>query len=566
MSAPAAPWRAGFGTGDLTVFEPGLGMFGWGHPRNVSERVATTLHARALVLEERATGRRVALVVCDLGMISEHVRRAVARRVCTPAHGLTDHDLMVSATHTHSGPSGFSTYTFYAFSGPGVSARVSDAIVDGVVAAVEAALAALAPARAWSHAGWLPVSEPVAFNRSIAAHARNPDATPVTVERSDEAVDRTMTVLRVESADGEPLGLVSWFAVHGTSVHSDNQSLHGDNKGYAAREVEARARAEGHGGFVAMFAQESAGDVSPNYRWDARRGLMVGRYDDDDASARFVGEVQARHARALWALARAEGDELRGPLTAAVRYRDFVDRAADARFAGGADARTASPRLGLAFTVGTLEGAGPFAAGRSLAPWFGRAQARRVRRDPTAWYAPHGNKFPLCDLGAGAGHQGFGVLPRDGAGYVRLIPLDRVASYFARAQAYPATRDVSWVPRYLPVQQVRIGSLVVGAVPVEPTTVSGQRLRQAMRDAWRGEGVTRVVLNGYANAYCSYLTTPEEYVEQAYEGASTLYGRWSLPVFCSEMAGLAAEMRAGRERATLGEVPPEIPLAWCLPA
>lgn len=560
MNPPAL--RAGFGTGSLTAFEPGMCMFGWGHPQNVAEGVATELYARALCLEEAATVRRVVYVVCDLGMISESLRRGVVARVCTPERGLSEHDLMLTATHTHAGPSGFSTYFLYALSGPGVSPRVHDALVDGVARAVDEALAALRPARAWAASGWVPASEPLAFNRSVEAYNRNEDAAPVTPERSDEAVDRTMTVLRVDDARGEPMGLLSWFPVHGTSVHSDNRLLHGDNKGCAARACEAWARERGHRGFVALFAQESAGDVSPNYRWSLARRRMIGRYDDDAESAQFNGDVQSRHARALWSMAREDGDELRGPVDSAIRYRDFFGLTPDARFCRAPDARTAPPRLGAAFSVGTLEGAGPFFAARGLVPWLTRLQARAVRRHARdAWQVPHGVKFPFWDLGAGVDNRVLGVMPKTNP--ILHLLADRNAAYYRRAVDWPFAARC-WVPRHLPVQQLRVGSLVIAGLPVEPTTVSGRRLRRALTDAWAGDGVARVVINGYANAYCSYLTTPEEYDVQRYEGASTLYGRWSLPVYCTEFVRLTEAMRAGDGHAALGEPPPAWGFEECL--
>lgn len=543
---------AGFGTGVLTAYEPGTCMFGWGDPANVCEGVASDLLARALVLEERATRRRVAYVVCELGMISESVRRAVAERVCTAENGLVDHDLMLTATHTHAGPGGFSTYLFYALSIPGVSQRVHDAIVDGVVVAIERALRALRPARVWVHDGWIPASEPIAFNRSVEAYNRNADTAPVTWERRDEAVERTMTVLRVDDEHDVPMGLVSWFPVHGTSVHSENRLLGGDNKGWAARLCEAWAKERGHSGFVALFAQESTGDVSPNYRWHAGRHKMIGRYDDDEESSRFAGDIQARHARALFTLARGEGRELTGPLVTALRHTDMFELAAP-------------PRLGLTFSVGTLEGQGPFYSLRRAMPWLARVQAWSASREPRgSWRARHGCKVPFWDLGTGKDNKVLGVLPQVSP----LLELfaDRFVDYYRRAVATPGGRDVSWVPRYLPIQQLRIGPLVIAGLPNEPTTVAGRRLRAALARAWRGEGVERVVVNGYANAYSSYLTTPEEYELQAYEGASTLYGMDSLAVLVSELVALTSEMRAGRAQATLGSPPPKIPLAWCLPA
>ncbi|MDO9020686.1 MAG: neutral/alkaline non-lysosomal ceramidase N-terminal domain-containing protein [Deltaproteobacteria bacterium] len=561
MNEASTTLRAGFGRASLTVFEPGMCMFGWGHPGNVCEGVATELYARAMAVEDPASGRRFVYVCCDLGMISESLRQAVVRRVCAPGSGLTEHDVMLTATHTHSGPSGFSTYFFYALSGPGVSPRVHDALADGVAAAVRAALAALRPARAWVHAGWIPATEALSFNRSIEAYNCNEDAMPVSWERRDEAVDRTMTVLRVDDEAGVPLGLVSWFPVHGTSVHSDYQRLHGDNKGCAARACEAWARERGHAGFVALFAQESAGDVTPNYRWSRSRGRMIGRYQHDEESAAAHGDAQSRHARALWSAAREDGEAVRGPVTTAIRYRDFLSLTPDARFGGTVDARTSAPRLGVAFAAGTLEGAGPLFPARRAMPLLTRVRARVVRGFPgDPWRVSQGNKFPFWDLGEGGANKVLGVIPVMNP-TVHLVRT-RSAGYYRDAMDWPFARR-SWVPRYLPLQVVRFGPLVLAGLPIEPTTVAGRRMRAALADAWAGDGVTRVVINGYANAYCSYLTTPEEYDAQRYEGASTLYGRWSLPVYCTELAGLTREMRAGRAQASVGDTPPVYPLESC---
>lgn len=64
----------------------------------------------------------------------------------------------------------------------------------------------------------------------------------------------------------------------------------------------------------------------------------------------------------------------------------------------------------------------------------------------------------------------------------------------------------------------RIGQLVVLALPAEVTTMAGRRLRNSVM-AELGEWAKYVVLAGYANGYAGYITTPEEYMLQQYEGA-----------------------------------------------
>lgn len=41
------------------------------------------------------------------------------------------------------------------------------------------------------------------------------------------------------------------------------------------------------------------------------------------------------------------------------------------------------------------------------------------------------------------------------------------------------------------------------------------------------------------------MTTPEEYLEQRYEGGSTLFGRWELCALMQTVAELAEAMRDG---------------------
>jgi neutral ceramidase len=94
----------------------------------------------------------------------------------------------------------------------------------------------------------------------------------------------------------------------------------------------------------------------------------------------------------------------------------------------------------------------------------------------------------------------------------------------------------------LPVQIVVLGPLAIAAFPGEPTTQAGRRLRRTLEAALAPRGVRRVLLAGYANAYAGYVATPEEFDVQAYEGASTHFGRWTLGAYQSRFRDLAAEL------------------------
>jgi neutral ceramidase len=77
------------------------------------------------------------------------------------------------------------------------------------------------------------------------------------------------------------------------------------------------------------------------------------------------------------------------------------------------------------------------------------------------------------------------------------------------------------------------------------TIVAGLRLRRTVAGIVGAE-LRDVLVAGYSNGYLHYVTTPEEYDEQRYEGGSTMFGRWELPALQQVVAGLATAMRDGR--------------------
>ena len=54
---------------------------------------------------------------------------------------------------------------------------------------------------------------------------------------------------------------------------------------------------------------------------------------------------------------------------------------------------------------------------------------------------------------------------------------------------------------------------------------------------------------GYSNAYTQYVTTPEEYSLQDYEGGSTLFGPATQPAYMQELDKLAQDLALGRPSA-----------------
>jgi neutral ceramidase len=89
-------------------------------------------------------------------------------------------------------------------------------------------------------------------------------------------------------------------------------------------------------------------------------------------------------------------------------------------------------------------------------------------------------------------------------------------------QGIPLSADS--VPKAVPLMAVRVADRLIVSQPGEPTREIGDRLRHAVHSAVGGSGISRVVVSGLANEFIQYITAPEEYDRQHYEGGSTLYG------------------------------------------
>ncbi|PYM30114.1 MAG: hypothetical protein DMD80_05385 [Candidatus Rokuibacteriota bacterium] len=210
------------------------------------------LAARALVLER--DGTRVVWVTVDLVAVDRAFTETVATRLARA--GARPGALIVSASHTHSGPGAFVESALMGFvAADREDAAVREALVAAVVEAVRRADGGRGPAR-------------VALG--VAA------APPVVRSRLGGPLDPEVAVLAVRRADGAPVALVWNFAIHGTMLGARNLRLSGDVMGAASEALEHAVHAP------ALFVNGAVGDVSP-----ARHG------------SRALGEVASALADAV---------------------------------------------------------------------------------------------------------------------------------------------------------------------------------------------------------------------------------------------------------------------------
>jgi neutral ceramidase len=508
----SSAYLVGRGISDVTGEAAGCGMLGYGKADQASAGIHTRLRTRAFIVVDPATGARLLLSVSDLPLMFDSVHREVLRRLAERYDDLyTDANVMLTVTHTHCGPGGYSHHRLYNTTTHGFHPVTFGAIVDGIVEAVGHAHDDIAPASLTLTRAEL---RGASINRSPQAFARNP---LVDREFFPDEVDPQTTLLRIERG-GEIVGAINWFATHGTSMTNRNLLISGDNKGYAAYRWERVVRgvdylAAGQPDFIAAFAQTNTGDMSPNLN----RGPGSGPTEDEFDNTRIVGQRQADAAASL---AEASGEVVDGGLDVRLTYVDLGDVTVRPEFTGdGSTHRTSGPAGGAAAIAGTDEGKGFAGFRQGVNPVFDAVSRQIVYR--------------------------FSARQRDAQSPKGMVlpgkTLNRLAPF---------------VQHRVPVQLFRIGPLYLIGIPGEVTITAGLRMRRAVA-AVVGAELHNVLVAGYSNAYIHYVTTPEEYDAQRYEGGSTLFGRWEAPALTQIAVELATAMRDGRA-VDRGTPPPDL--------
>jgi neutral ceramidase len=545
--------QAGWGRAEIAVEPDGYAMFGYGLWQHRARGKQTPLYARAVCIGDGL--HRLIFCCADLGSISHAVREGVCATLRQQIGAdFDDAWLVLTCTHTHSGPGGCSHEALYNVVTPGFVTAHVRAVVSAISDAVLVAWRSGAPTQLRLYQAAFDDQVPVAWNRSLRAYNRNPDVVQRGERERHLALNRTMHVLGFHR-DGRVQALLSWFGVHATCAGNSLEKYDGDNKGYAAAHAEQALRDGGATDAVAIFAQATAGDVSPHYHgpgdWRHRKKI---RGPAEYEYAKRNGHLQSGHA--LRMLAAQAGEPISGALDAILSYADFSAITAEPRFANGnAAARTSAPCHGVSFFAGTpVDGrAMPAVVARLAGALAARLKRRRLARleqfSPAdqeyyrAIYAAQGPKAILLEAGRKTIlGQALGAL---------AVPdfIDPSVAELKRQARLGAIRESPLVPTVLPLQIVRIGALALVCCPGEFTTTAGARVSQSIAEILQPQGTRHVLLCTYANDYMGYVTTNEEYQEQCYEGGHTIFGQWTLAAFQTRLSVLAGEMlKPPRER------------------
>jgi len=253
----------GLGRGDITGPVVEINFMGYADMNQVGTGLRQRLYSRAFIVgSPDAPRERFVYLVLDTQSGDTAVRNGILEALedLGPEYAVYgQHNVAVTATHSHSGPGAWLNYLLPQITSKGFNKPSYQAIVDGAVKSIVQAHGRLAPGYLSIGSTEIPDAN---LNRSPYSYLANPQEER---DRYTDNTDKTMSVLRfshlTDAGELRHAGVFTWFAVHGTSVLANNTLVNGDNKGIAAVLFEDSTDDPT---FVAGFSQSNVGDTSPN--------------------------------------------------------------------------------------------------------------------------------------------------------------------------------------------------------------------------------------------------------------------------------------------------------------
>ena len=331
--------RAGAAVADLTPEGP-VFLFGYPHVPRLSTGVHDRLECAALYL---AGGGGAALFLAnDLIFVGRKLAGEVRRRIAAET-GVPEEAVMITATHTHSGPV---TVDYVSNAADPVVPRADRAylrfIGERMVAAAVQAVRSAVPAEAGLAVAR---AEGVGSNRHDPAGPADPDV-PVLVVRA--------------LSDARPLACMVGYAMHPTVLHEDSTVVSGDFPYFTRAFLQGGALPAG---CPVLYHNGASGNQSP--RHVARANTL--------AEARRLGENLGRAVAAALPSVRFSSDL---PVAAARRFIDLEPR----QFPAPEEADAAEKAARARFESLRAAGAPRQAVRTAECDWFGAEETAELAR------------------------------------------------------------------------------------------------------------------------------------------------------------------------------------------
>jgi neutral ceramidase len=477
------------------------------------------LQANAYVLDD-GKGQRIAIVQADLGGIPGELHTFVAKAIASM--GIDQSHLLISATHDHGSVGGMWIGQGYALlGGDEYDPRVFDAVGTGIVTAITQANLRLTPARMAYGFGSVNNAN---HNRDTGSWSLDPEA-----KLGDTTNAPRLMVMRIDTTDGVPLGVISNYANHGVIHGTFNYYYSGDNQGsttrMASRGIRAAAAAAGvkfPAGWTVVdsMINGAVGDITPvadDGGWPDSSFQTWGdasSFDDPNymqfARMENGGMRQAPEAVRVWqSLGRSLSDDV--TLDARFDYVCFcAQQVPDDPF---------DPYSHVPYVPANDDPAYDRVSVQAVLGGGGISDA------PTLPGLPVTPPYPSGPCG------------------LNCFPTTVVPSHHLERPTLMASAGVS--PYNARVQVLRINDLALAGMPGEPTIEMGRRIERSILKAAPNIFHNALTI-GLANDYVSYFPTIQEYEAYHYEGSFSLFGQQTGNVLKARLVHLAQLMQGGQ--------------------
>ncbi|MEA2348022.1 MAG: neutral ceramidase [Thermoleophilaceae bacterium] len=502
-AAASPPLRAGAGQADITPPQKGYFLGGWTRADRLALGQITRLYANTIVLQRGKT--KIALVAAELFAIPAGLQEDVAARL--KGRGFNKKSVILAASHTHSGPGGFFNNPTYNTAAPSLETatdvnsfisffqpapadpQLYTFLIKQIAQSIRRADTDLAPAEAaWGRSELTHLTQ----NRSIEAHLR----------------DHGITVSRAKANPGmDPDGRIHTISPDVDVLRVDKVIKH--NGDTTRVPIGAWSSFANHGTVVHSETQAYSGDHhSAAWRVFTSKVRKAGHVPDSQTVVNVYPNG-------------AEGDQ-----TAGIKN------------VGPADAER----------VGTKEARAMFKAWKQAGKHLDTRPDLDLRWTRACFCGSRTATGPVD----AKGYEGFPFLTGSDEGrgplydYAGLILEGVNTGANDPLQGDKVIIPVGDPPPAVPLSVVRVGDQAVVSVPGEATKEVGVRIKAAVVKAMRGAGVHRAVIAGLSGDYIQYITTPEEFMAQSYEGASTLYGVNEATFLTERLTALAKDLAKGK--------------------
>ena len=462
----------------------------------------TRLKGRVFCIRDKE-GTNLALVQLDLAFGSLVMHHQIAEEIASKTD-IPISNIVLTCTHTHSGPTGFCSNDFYnrnAGALPGFEPQLYSFLTNQIIDGILEAHSNMKPAKIAT--GQIEIKG-ITRNRAIMSYIRNKgneQLDPSDPKLIFEAINPNLYMIRVDVLDKKnkykPLGAFSTFSIHGTGVGDRVDVFNADVFGFAERDLEwmIEEKYQPKWEVIHALCNGTEGDIAPNLPFYKDTTKETRRVPVDWIAARGIGK---RIAQKAWQLFEGLSDQLKEDVNINIAARE-INISENNEIDGIQICKQAT--IGAATVGGAYEN-------RSVLTYIlddGTFMTQRARAE----------------------------LRCQGKKKLFAAPLMQL---FNPPSSYP--KNVMF-------QLIQIDDFLLVPLPWEVTITAGERINNKIIEAYtknKQNPPKYISIASLSNDYMSYATTPEEYSYQAYEGGQTIYGPNTVPYIAAQLFHLTDDL------------------------